>query len=255
MKKLSIATACAALVWSWGAALAQDNGTSSMFAYATYFICEPEGESRADEIIKTSFKPHYDSAVEQGDILSWSWLQHYVGGTWRRALVLIAEDMDSILDASGALGEIIEDRTPEAGRTFSSICSMHEDYIWQTIDGVGSGAASDDRGSAGFTAYMQCDMYRESRADDLVRDTFGPVYNRHVGDGQLTSWNWLKHHVGGQWRRILVLGASDHKSLMRARDSIVDELTDRRFDRARREMNEICFTHQDYMWDILFQTP
>jgi hypothetical protein len=36
-------------------------------------------ESRADEIIKSSFEPHYDAAVEQGDIQSWSRLQHHVG--------------------------------------------------------------------------------------------------------------------------------------------------------------------------------
>ena len=255
MKKLFFAAVLLTPAWFCSTAMAQDNGNQSAFAYATYFICSPDGESRADEIITTSFKPHYDAAVEHGDILSWSWLQHYVGGEWRRVLLIVAANMDSILDASGALGEIIEDRTPEAGRAFSAICSSHVDYIWRTMPELSSGPPATRRGNAGFSVYMQCDMSREERADELVREVFAPVYNRHTGEGMLTSWSWSKHHVGGQWRRILVLGSEDHKQLMRTRDTIVDELADRRYDRARREMNEICHTHQDYLWDILVQTP
>ena len=129
-------------------AIAQGQETQPLYAYATYFVCTPEGESRADEIIKTSFKPHYDAAVEHGDISSWSWLQHFVGGYWRRVLVVTANNMDSLLDASGALGEIIEDQTPEAGRAFSGICSSHEDYIWESVPGVGTGASAGGRGDA-----------------------------------------------------------------------------------------------------------
>jgi hypothetical protein len=255
MRKLIFTATLLAPALLGGTAIAQDETAPATYAYATYFVCSPDGESRADEIIKSSFKPHYDAAVEQGDIQSWSWLQHFVGGEWRRVLVIIAPDMDSILDSSGALGEIIEDETPEAGRAFSGICSSHEDYIWRTMPDIGSGPATDARGSAGFTVYMQCDMSREDRADELMRDVIGPVYDRNTAEGQLTSWNWLQHHVGGKWRRILVLGAEDHKTLMRARDDIVAEFDDRKYERALREINEICHTHRDYMWDVVFQTP
>lgn len=255
MKKQFLVAVLLTPAWFCGTAMAQDDGSRSAYAYATYFICSPDGESRADEIINTSFKPHYDAAVEHGDILSWSWLQHYVGGEWRRVLLIVASDMDSILDASGALGEIIEDRTPEAGRAFSAICSSHEDYIWRTLEGLGSASPAEARGNVGFSVYMQCDMSREERADELVREVLGPVYDRHLGESGLTSWNWSAHHVGGHWRRILVLGAADHKTMMRTRDAIIADLDNRRYERALREMNEICHTHRDYMWDILFQTP
>ncbi len=121
-----------------GMAAAQNNEAQTAFAYATYFVCSPDSESRADEIISTSFKPHYDAAVEHGDILTWSWLQH---------------------------------------------------------------------------------------------------------------------NVGGKWRRILTMGAADHKILMKARAAIIDEFDDRKVARAAEEINKICHTHQDYMWDILVQTP
>lgn len=253
-RKITYVLLCAMLVVA-GNVAAQDTDAGASFAYATYFVCSPDGESRADEIITSSYKPHYDAAVEQGDIQSWTWMQHYVGGEWRRVLVIIAADIESLLIASGALGEIISDRTPEAGRAFSAICSSHEDYIWQDVTGVGSGAPTDTRGEAGFTVYMACDLNREKRVDELMRNVIGPVYNRHVGDGKLTSWNLLKQYVGGKYRRILTMGAADHKTMMAARDAIHKDFSERRVQRAVSEVNEICGEHQDYMWDILVQTP
>lgn len=255
MKKNATAGLLLVLAVLAGNSFAQDEGAPSNYAYVTYFTCSPDGESRADEIIKTVFKPHYDAAVEHGDIQGWSWLQHFVGGKWRRALVIIAGDINSLLDASGALGEIISDRTPEAGRAFSAICSSHDDYIWQTTPGLGTGAVTEERGEAGFSVYMECEMNGEERADELVSKVFAPIYNKHVGEGELTSWNWLKHYVGGEWRRALIMGAADHKTLMAARDAILAEFDDRKAKRAVEEFNGICGKHQDYMWDILVQTP
>lgn len=249
-------TACLlVLAMMTGNALAQTDGAKTNYVYATYFVCSPERESRADEIMNSSYKPHYDAAVEQGDILGWSWLQHFVGGTWRRVLVIIAADMESLLAASGALGEIISDQTPEAGRAFSEICASHEDYIWQTAPDIGTAAITQERGSAGFSVYLKCDLNSEDRADELVRKVLAPVYNRHVGEGQLTSWNWLKHNVGGEYRRLLIMSAADHKTILKSREAILAEFEDRKVERAVTEMNEICATHQDYMWDILIQTP
>ena len=60
-----------------------------------------------------------------------SWLSHFVGGEWRRALVLSTTNMDDLLAAAGALGEAIQESTPEAGRVFTEVCPEHEDYIWE----------------------------------------------------------------------------------------------------------------------------
>jgi len=253
MKKLLFAAILVLITSAEVSAQGQEEPT--LYVYATYFVCSPEGESRADEIINSSFKPHYDAAVEQGDILSWTWMQHFVGGYWRRVLLIVTADIDSLLDASGALGEIISDSTPEAGRAFSRICSSHEDYIWETVPGTNSDAASQERGSVGYTAYFKCDLSREERADELMRDVLGPVYAAHVKEGELTTWAWMKHNLGGEYRRILALGAADHKDVMHARAAILEDLQDRRAKRAFDEINDICGTHSDYMWDILVQTP
>lgn len=255
MNKKSKAALLLSLAIIAGNSLAQEQGSQSMFAYATYFVCSPDGESRADEIINSSFKPHYDAAVEQGDIVSWTWMQHFIGGDWRRVLVIITRDMESLLDASGALGEIISDQTPEAGRAFSGICASHEDYIWQSVDGVGTAAISAERGAAGLSVYFECDINREERADELVGSVFAAIYDKHVGEGKLKTWNWLQHYIGGDYRRILTMGAADHKTLMRTREAILAEFDERRAKRALEEFNEICGKHRDYLWDILVQAP
>ena len=225
------------------------------YAYVTYFLCDAGREFRADEIIERSFKPHYDSAVEAGQILQWSWLSHFVGGEWRRALVIGASNMDDLLASAGALGEAIEDSTPEAGRVFTEVCPEHVDYIWRTVPGVGGTAVGSARGTAGFSTYWDCDVNREERVDELMRETFGPIYDAKVATGELSSWTWLAHDVGGRWRRALSLTASDHNTMMRTRGALLEQFSAGRNSRALTQLNEICPDHEDLMWDIQLETP
>lgn len=234
---------------------AQEETTTSAIIYATYFECNPADEARADEIVKRNYAPHYDAAVEAGEIASWSWLSHFVGGKWRRVLIITATNMDDLLDASGALGEILAESTPEAGRVFTEVCDVHEDYIWTNVEGVGSAALGEERGAAGFSMYFECDQSREAKADELVQEFFGPIYDQQMADGGLISWAWLQHNVGGDWRRLLTTTSSDHKTAMHTRAKIVTALGERRVVRAQREFNEICSRHHDYMWDIQLETP
>lgn len=235
--------------------LAQAGDSETALAYVTYFKCDAGREYRADEIIERSYKPHYDAAVQAGDILAWSWLTHFVGGEWRRALVLSAGNIDDLLAAAGALGEAIEEATPEAGRVFTEVCPSHEDYIWQSVPDVGGAVVGGERGAAGFSIYMDCDVNREERVDELMSETLGPVYDSYVADGKLATWTWLAHNVGGQYRRLLSLTASDHNTMMKTRAEIIAQLQTGRLQRAYNQMNEICPDHQDYMWDIQLETP
>lgn len=237
------------------AVLAQDGDAQVGFAYVTYFECNAGREFRADEIIERSYKPHYDAAVEAGEIAQWSWMSHFVGGKWRRALVLAAPDMDSLLASAGALGEVIAEATPEAGRVFTEICPIHEDYVWETVPGVGGTTVGAERGVAGLSIYMDCDMNREERLDELMGGPIGAVYDAHVTDGELVSWTWLAHTVGGKYRRLLSLTANDHSSMMRARAAIIADLSTGRLNRSYTQMNDICPDHDDYMWDIQIAMP
>ncbi len=235
--------------------LAQDEAPQTGYAYVTYFECSQAAEVRADEIVERNYAPHYNSAVEQGDIASWSWLAHYVGGKWRRALVLTATNMDDLLDSAGALGEIIAEATPEAGRAFSEACPRHEDYIWETTPGTGGTVLGQERAEAGFSVYFQCDPSKEERADKLMREVLGPIYDQQIESGGLATWGWLKHNVGGEYRRLLTTTGTDHKSMMRSRAAVLTQFNQGRTKRAFTQFNEICSSHQDYMWDIQIQNP
>lgn len=238
-----------------GALLAQDEASQIGYVYVTYFECNQASEARADEIVSRNYAPHYNAALEGGEIASWSWLAHYVGGKWRRALVLTASNMDDLLDAAGALGEIIAEATPEAGRAFSEACPTHEDYIWESSPGIDGGVLGEERAAAGFSTYMKCDTARQERADELMRDVLGPIYDKHTGSDGLATWAWLSHNVGGAYRRLLTTSGGDHKSMMRARAAIIAEFNTGRTKRAFTQFNEICPEHQDYMWDIQIENP
>ena len=255
MIRLVLGVSITTLLLVQGAVLAQENGTNAVYAYVTYFECDAGREYRADEIIERSFKPHYDAAVKSGEILQWSWLSHFIGGKWRRALVITTGSMDNLLASAGALGEAIEESTPEAGRVFTEICPVHEDYIWETVPGVAASTPGQDRGQAGFSVYMDCDVNREARVDQIMGETIGPLYKAQMAAGNLVSWSWLSHNVGGKWRRLLSLTATDHNTLMHARAAVIDELSSGRAQRAFNQVNEICPDHQDYMWDVRFETP
>ena len=138
---------------------------------------------------------------------------------------------------------------------FTEICPVHEDYIWESVPGVTTSTPGEARGKVGFSVYMDCEMNREERVDQIMKETIGPLYDAHMADGNLVSWNWLSHSVGGEWRRLLILAASDHNSIMRTRTAVFQELSNGRAQRAFNQMNEICPDHEDYMWALQFEAP
>ena len=168
---------------------------------------------------------------------------------------MTATNLDDLLDAAGALGEIIAEATPEAGRAFSEACPRHEDYIWETAPGIGGVVLGQERAEAGFSVYFQCDPAREERADEIMRDVLGPIYDQQIANGGLATWTWLKHNVGGEFRRLLSATGSDHKSIMKTRTAIIAAFNQGRTKRAFTQFNEICPKHQDYMWDIQIENP
>ena len=220
------------------------------YFYATYFTCDVNGQWRVDEIAETLYAPIYDAAVEDGTISGWGWLSHHTGGTWRRALYHVAPSPEALLDALDAIGEKIDEKNEPASREFGRICNSHDDYIWQDV----ISHSWEERGEAGFSVYMVCDMAREERADEIVEEPLSKVYNKPGGEGKLTTWGWARHIVGGQWRRIATMTAADHKTLLKIRGQIFEEVRSKHKDAAD-EFNEICSSHQDYMWDIELEKP
>lgn len=226
---------------------AQEEAAAEAYTYATYFYCDTTAEDAADEWVKNKMAPAYDAAVDAGTMTAWGWMAHHTGGKWRRILYRGSTSV------AGALGTLdielpgVADDDPGTGVA----CKAHDDYIWKAEAGNG-GTGTVERGPVGESVYFVCNMNREERADELVTTMFAPIYDQHVADGKITSWGWLSHVIGGEYRRLLTVTAADWDTLISSRESILaaagalegsDEFTD------------ICYSHSDYLWEIQHEKP
>lgn len=231
-------------------ALAQETEAPTSFTYATYFYCGADGQDRADEIVKKQDAPVYDQMVKDGVITAWGWLAHNTGGQWRRILYYQAPSIDGLLDAQQEMDKRFGALPGADNKEFQAICRLHDDYIWEAE----SGSSGKGRGPAGFSVYYHCDESKEDRADEIVAKDFAPILDKYVAEGKFTSWGWQSHWVGGEYRRLQTMTASDFKSLLKARGELIDEMY-AEGSKAGEEFTSICGSHADYMWDIQIETP
>ncbi len=238
-----------ALAMSAGTVSAQEE-EGGPYAYTTYYYCDVTLQERADEIVEQLDKPIYDAAVDDGTIGSWGWLVHHTGGKWRRAQYHMAPTMEALLASQQKIGDQIEAKNKKLSTEGGKICNAHDDYIWRVV--AGTEGSSGPRGKAGFSTYHICDQSRETQADELVKRVFAPIYDRMVAEGKLVSWGWLEHIVGGEYRRLETITATDVPALMKARAALVEALSD---DDLGDTMTDICGSHSDYIWEIKFTKP
>jgi hypothetical protein len=113
------------------AAAAGASPTAPLFSMSTYYECDPAREDRADAIVERVLAPILNRHVAAGHLTSWSWLEHVIGGPFRRVAVLRAADLATLL---GGVSAVITDMraAPENGE-FSTICHRHTDYIWAPV--------------------------------------------------------------------------------------------------------------------------
>jgi hypothetical protein len=97
-------------------------------AFSTYFVCDQRRESTADAIVKGMLAPVFDKMVADGKLRSWGWMEHIVGGKYRRLNTMSADDLKTLMAARAELIETL-DGNP-AGDALTDICSDHTDYIW-----------------------------------------------------------------------------------------------------------------------------
>jgi len=118
-------------VWTVAAgsdpALEQGRGS---VALSSYMVCDFTEEDRASRIVDEVFADVYNKHVEEGTITGWSWLEHNIGGQYRRISVIDAPDLSSLLAARGAIFDDLFEENPIALDRFSQICDSHTDYIW-----------------------------------------------------------------------------------------------------------------------------
>ena len=252
MKKISIlGIATLGFLWA-GMTIAQEEEEATSFSYATYMYCDTDREDEADENAAAD-APTMDQLVADGAITGWGWLAHHTGGQWRRIRYHTADSLEGVLDGLSAINEALTaaDGGDDDSDSDGSACPSHDDYIWKTENGTVSDGS---RGEAAFSVYFMCDITREGRADEIVDEHIAPIMNKIVEDGGLTSWGWLSHSVGGKYRRLQTMSASDHKTLLAARATALDEIFAEGSELGN-EFSQICGNHTDYMWNIVHETP
>ena len=232
------------------AATAQDEAEPTM-TRGMYFWCDQSKETRADEIVEETVGPALDQLLAAGDISSWGWLVHTHGGKWRRALYWGAPSQGALLDGS----EKVEAALPEDEmEDFFGVCPSHDDYTWWTIGGSSGTEIPDDRASAGLSTYYQCDINAETDADEIMLETFAPIFNAHATPGGFNSWIWLGHAWGGKVRRLLAFDGADHNSLLSSFNSAFEDIGSAD-SAAMEKFFDICSVHEDYLWDIVQSKP
>lgn len=223
--------------------------------YAVYYECDPTRVAGVDSLIRSFWQPLTDSHVAAKHATAWGWLGHHTGSKWSRGFYVVAPDVANAVTVIEALGAEAMKANPAAVAATNSACPTHEDYIWQRIAGSQSSAEfARARPAAGVSIYYECDPSREQRADALVASAVAPIMNQLVTSGDLNSWGWLEHLVGGKYRRLLVTDGRDAKTLLGAIGKLSAEL------RAKQaapfgEFSQICNSHQDVVWNIQIARP
>jgi hypothetical protein len=98
-----------------------------------------------------------------------------------------------------------------------------------------------------YATYSYCTASGQERADEIVKESEAPVYDALVEEGVISSWGWLSHHTGGQWRRINYFQSDSVDGLLDAQEEM-----QKRFDAqgGDDEMADICYAHDDYIWTL-----
>lgn len=223
--------------------------------WGIYYKCDQSQESRADEVVTQTIAPLLDRHLEAGDISAWGWLAHIAGGEWRRVAYWVAADLSSALAATTNIVTELREQHADAAQELAAACPTHDDYVWTAAAASQpTTEVAQERAAAGLSVYYECDPSREARADTLVTEVLGPALDRQVEAGNLSSWSWLAHSIGGELRRAAVYDGADHASILAGRGALISELGEEAAE-AVREFNEICPVHHDYLWNIMISKP
>lgn len=233
-------------------AAAQEADVPSTLTYSTYYYCDPSprAEARLDEIVAKVDAPIFEALLEEDIISGWGWLAHQSGGMWRRIRYFQAGTFEELWVAQAAMTE----RYAKSDQTLVDerfqICHAHEDYIWEVV----AASTGTERAGSGLSVYYVCDFAREERADEIIAKDFAPVFNKYVERGDLASWGWSRHRIGGKYRRLQTMTAESHTAVLEARAAILREMTNAGVDSGP-EFAGICGSHTDYLWDIQIESP
>lgn len=110
-----------------GAGVAQDRAEAAM---SVYWVCDEGTEALADLVVESLWAPVLNRQVAEGKLHSWGWLEHWVGGEYRRLLVTDGADHATLLEARNEFLEATAAEDAALAGAFSSVCNGHTDILW-----------------------------------------------------------------------------------------------------------------------------
>lgn len=104
--------------------------------------------------------------------------------------------------------------------------------------------------SNGITAvsYYKCDFDKVSDAIQLSNNTAGPILDRLVDEGKLTSWGVLTHLWGDEWNLIMYFNAQSVAAYQRTWDEMLGELMEEHPD-FMESFSDMCSEHKDNIYN------
>ena len=99
-----------------------------------------------------------------------------------------------------------------------------------------------------YSTYQYCAFSGQDRADELYEKVQKPLDDAAVKDGTITSYGWMAHHTGGQWRRATYFTANGLDALMDADQKARSRVPSKDDARLDEEFSTICSSHDDYIW-------
>ena len=251
MKKITRCFAIAMLGFIPLAANAQVESTPQGYSYVTYYICDMAEQGNMDNIVENNEYAVFDQWVDDGKLLSWGYMAHFVGGRWRRAQYHVSATLEEALQNQRAILDEVYADNRAGGQARAEACNAHDDYLWTMDQGSPPGS---DRGSVSLSIYFECSVADQRRADEIFAQTYAPKLTELQDEGKIATWGWQSHVLGGKYRRMQILTGSDHGTVTAARFEALQHVNQNHSDMAR-EFSQICDSHTDYLWDILHESP
>ena len=99
-----------------------------------------------------------------------------------------------------------------------------------------------------MATYYRCVQGDAARADTIFSQHVVPFFNAEKSAGRITSFGWLKHWSGGEWRRLFYMSATDPDKLLDSYMGLIKMAQSPEHAKAMDDFDRICSSHDDYTW-------
>lgn len=108
--------------------------------------------------------------------------------------------------------------------------------------------AQDSPTTTSMATYYRCVQGDAARADTIFSQQVVPFFNAEKSAGRITSFGWLKHWSGGEWRRVFYMSATDPDKLLDSYMGLIKMAQSPEHAKAMDDFDRICGSHDDYTW-------